>query len=466
MRFHRPGRPRTTHIAVGAGVEHSSSRPPILPGVGLLLAVLTLFPSALVAQTTLAAEIDRRASEIEAKVVEWRRDLHANPELSNREFRTAAVVAEHLRGLGLDEVRTEVAHTGVVGILRGGRPGPVVALRADMDALPVTEQTGLSFASTVRTTFNGQEVGVMHACGHDMHTAMLMGAAEILAGMRDQIPGTIVFIFQPAEEGAPPGEVGGAGLMIEEGVLDDPAPEAIFGLHVFPYALGHVAYRAEGIMAASDNLRINVVGRQTHGAVPWGGVDPIVITSQIVLGLQTIVSRQVDVTRAPAIVTVGSIQGGVRGNIIPDSVTLVGTIRTFDPDMQDEIHARIRSIAEGIAEASGATAQVTIDRGNPVTFNDPALTLRMAPTLQRVAGEDRVYQVPPTTTAEDFSRYQQRIPGVFAFLGVADPDQDPMTVAPNHSPLFNPDERALPVGVRLLANMAVDWLQGEGGVIP
>lgn len=299
-----------------------------------------------------------------------------------------------------------------------------------------------------------------------MHTAMLMGAAEILAGMRDQIPGTIVFIFQPAEEGAPAGEVGGAGLMIEEGVLDDPAPQAIFGLHVFPHALGHVAYRAEGIMAASDNLRINVVGRQTHGAVPWGGVDPIVITSQIVLGLQTIVSRQVDVTRAPAIVTVGSIQGGVRGNIIPDSVTLVGTIRTFDPDMQDEIHARIRSIAEGIAEASGATAQVTIDRGNPVTFNDPELTQRITPTLQRVAGEDRVYQVPPTTTAEDFSRYQQRIPGVFAFLGVADPDQDPMTLAPNHSPMFNPDERALPVGVRLLANMAVDWLQGGGGIIP
>lgn len=464
--LHRPGHPRIPLVSSESGTESPVGRPPVRPALGLLLALLALLPSGLGAQTTLAAEIDRRAAEIEEKVVEWRRDLHANPELSNREFRTAAVVAEHLRGLGLDEVRTEVAHTGVVGILRGGRPGPVVALRADMDALPVTEQTGLSFASTARTTFNGQEVGVMHACGHDMHTAMLMGAAEVLAGMRDRIPGTIVFIFQPAEEGAPAGEVGGAGLMIEEGVLDDPAPEAIFGLHVFPYALGHVAYRAEGIMAASDNLRINVVGRQTHGAVPWGGVDPIVITSQIVLGLQTIVSRQVDVTRAPAIVTVGSIQGGVRGNIIPDSVTLVGTIRTFDPDMQDEIHARIRSIAEGIAEASGATAQVTIDRGNPVTFNDPGLTQRIAPTLQRVAGEDRVYQVPPTTTAEDFSRYQQRIPGVFAFLGVADPDQDPMTIAPNHSPLFNPDERALPVGVRLLANMAVDWLQGEGGVIP
>jgi len=426
----------------------------------VISAVALMVPSQVVGQSPLAAEIDRRASAIEAKVVEWRRDIHANPELSNREFRTAALVADHLRGLGLDEVRTQVAHTGVVGILRGGLPGPVVALRADMDALPVTEQTGLPFASTVRSTFNGRDVGVMHACGHDMHTAMLMGAAEILAGIRDRIPGTIVFIFQPAEEGAPAGEVGGAGLMIQEGVLDDPAPEAIFGLHVSPYALGDVAYRSEGIMAGSDNLWIQVVGRQTHGAVPWGGVDPIVVASQIVMGLQTVVSRQVDLTRAPAIVTIGSIQGGVRGNIIPDSVSLWGTIRTLDPGMQEEVHARVRQTAERIAEASGATARVTIERGNPVTFNDPVLTARIAPTLRRVAGEGRVYQVPPSTTAEDFSRYQQRIPGVFVFLGVADPDQDPMTVAPNHSPLFNPHEGALPVGVRLLANMALDWLHG------
>lgn len=426
-----------------------------------LLVLLPLGPAPASAQD-LHAEIERRAAAVETKVVEWRRDIHANPELSNREFRTAALVAEHLRGLGLDEVRTGVAHTGVVGVLRGGLPGPVVALRADMDALPVTEQTGLPFASTVRTEFNGQEVGVMHACGHDMHVAMLMGAAEILAGMRERLPGTVVFVFQPAEEGAPAGETGGAGLMIEEGVLDDPAPGAIFGLHVFPQPLGHVAYRAGGIMAGSDNLRINVVGRQTHGAVPWGGVDPVVVAAQVVLGLQTIVSRQVDITRAPAIVTIGSIQGGVRGNIIPDSVTLVGTVRTLDPDMQDEIHDRIRRTAENIATAAGATAQVTIDRNNPVTFNDPDLTGRMAPTLRRVAGEGRAYEVPPSTTAEDFSRYQQRIPGLFAFLGVADPEADPMTVAPNHSPLFNPHEGALPIGVRLLANLAVDWLQGAG----
>lgn len=427
---------------------------------GAALLVLLLSVPAVASGQDLRQEIDRRTAAVEGKVVEWRRDIHANPELSNREFRTAALVAEHLQGLGLDEVRTGVAHTGVVGVLRGGLPGPVVALRADMDALPVTEQTGLPFASTVRTEFNGQEVGVMHACGHDMHVAMLMGAAEVLAGMRERIPGTVVFLFQPAEEGPPPGETGGAGLMIEEGALDDPAPGAIFGLHVFPQPLGDVAFRAGGIMASSDNLRINVVGRQTHGAVPWGGVDPVVVAAQVVLGLQTIVSRQVDITQAPAIVTIGSIQGGVRGNIIPDSVTLVGTVRTLDPEMQLEIHERIRRTAEGIAAAAGATAEVTIDRNNPVTFNDPDLTGRMAPTLRRVAGDGRAYEVPPSTTAEDFSRYQQRIPGLFAFLGVADPEADPMTVAPNHSPLFNPHEGALPLGVRLLANLAVDWLQG------
>jgi amidohydrolase len=331
-----------------------------------------------------------------------------------------------------------------------------------MDALPVTEETGLPFASQVTTEYNGGTVGVMHACGHDMHVAMLMGAAEVLAGMREQLPGTVVFLFQPAEEGPPAGEQGGASMMIAEGALDDPSPEAIFGVHVFPFATGHVAYRAGGIMAASDGLRIVVRGRQTHGARPWDGIDPIVVASQIVLGLQTIVSRQSDITQAPAIVTVGSIEGGVRGNIIPDSVVMVGTVRTFDPAMRTRIHDAIRRTATNIAEAAGATAEAEVGDGLPVTFNDPALTERMLPTLKRVAGDDAVMHIPPTTTAEDFSYYQQRIPGLFVFLGVSPPDADPATVAPNHSPRFFADEAALPVGVELLAGFVLDYARRAG----
>lgn len=406
----------------------------------------------------LAEEIDRRAAAVQGKVVAWRRDIHQHPELSNREIRTAKLVAEHLRSLGV-EVRTEVAHTGVVGVLRGGRPGPVVALRADMDALPVTEEVELPFASRVRTSYNGREVGVMHACGHDNHVAMLMGVAEVLAGMRRELPGTVKFIFQPAEEGAPAGERGGAGLMIEEGALDNPRPEAIFGLHVLPGPVGHISYRPAGTMASSDGLEIVVRGRQTHGAMPWAGVDPIVVASQIVLGLQTITSRQTDVTAAPAIVTIGSIQGGNRGNIIPDSVVLVGTIRAFDPAMQKEIHERVRRTAELIARSAGASAKVGIDIGNPVTYNDPALAERMSATLERVAGEGNVSIVQPTTTAEDFSRYQQQIPGLFFFLGVTPQGEDPRQAAANHSPRFFADEAALPVGVRALAHLAVDFLQ-------
>jgi len=408
----------------------------------------------------LDAEVDRRAAQVQAKVVAWRRDIHEHPELSNRETRTAELVAQHLRSLGM-EVRTGVAHTGVIGVLRGGRPGPVVALRADMDALPVTEEVDVPFASRVRTTYNGQEVGVMHACGHDTHVAMLMGVAEVLAGMRNDLPGTVKFIFQPAEEGAPAGERGGAALMIEEGALDDPKPSAIFGLHVFPYPAGEVRYRPGGTMASADAFRVVVHGRQTHGAIPWAGIDPIVVASQIVLGLQTIASRQVDVTAAPAIVTVGAINGGVRFNIIPDSVVMLGTIRTFDTAVRNDIHARVRRTAESIAQSAGATAQVVIDTTTAVTYNDPALTERILPTLREVAGATHVSLAPLITAAEDFSRYQQRIPGVFFFLGITPPGTDPTNVAPNHSPRFYVDEAALPVGVRALAHLAVDYLSAQ-----
>ncbi|HMG18033.1 MAG TPA: amidohydrolase [Gemmatimonadales bacterium] len=418
---------------------------------------LLALPSLLAAQSSrLGAEIDRRAALVEGKVVAWRRDIHAHPELSNREVRTAQIVAAHLRALGL-EVRTGVAHNGVVGVLRGGKPGRVVALRADMDALPVTEEVNVPFASKVRTTYNGQDVGVMHACGHDAHVAILMGVAELLAGMRRDLPGTVKFIFQPAEEGVPAGESGGAEMMIAEGALDDPKPTAIFGLHVFPYAAGEIRYRAGGAMASADALRIVVRGRQTHGAQPWSGIDPIVVASQIVLGLQTITSRQVDITAAPAIVTIGAVHGGVRNNIIPDSVVMIGTIRAFDAAMRRDIWMRVRRTAESVAQSAGAVAAVTIDSGPPVTYNDPTLTEQMTPTLRRVAGADKVGSAEAKTTAEDFSRYQEKIPGLFFFLGITPPGVDPRSAAPNHSPRFFVDEAALPVGVRALAHLAVDY---------
>lgn len=425
------------------------------------LMCLGVLAAPLAAQTTptaLSRAIDARAERVMPSVVAWRRDIHQHPELSNREVRTAKLVADHLTKLGL-EVKTGVAHTGVVGVLRGGRPGPVVALRADMDALPVTELVELPFKSTVRTEFNGQQVGVMHACGHDNHVAILMGVAEVLAGMRADIPGTVKFIFQPAEEGAPRGERGGAGLMIEEGALQDPAPGAIFGLHVWPGPVGGITYRSGPAMAASDQLFIVVKGRQTHGAQPWGGVDPIVVSSQVILGLQTIASRQINVTRQPAIITVGRILGGNRGNIIPDSVVMEGTVRSFDEEMRKDIKDRIRRTVESIAQSAGATATVDFGSGNnPVTYNDPALTARMLPTLQRVAGQANVTVGELSTPAEDFALYQQKIPGLFVFLGIVPKDKDPATAPRNHSPSFFADEGALPLGVRALANLAVDWL--------
>jgi len=411
----------------------------------------------------LRARVDKAAETVLPKVVAWRRDLHAHPELGNREVRTSAFLAEQLRAMGF-EVRTGVAKTGVVGLLRGGKPGPVVALRSDIDALPVTEDTGLSFASTARAEFNGREIGVMHACGHDFHMSMLLGAAEVLAGMKADLPGTVKIIFQPAEEGAPAGEEGGADLMVKEGVLDNPKVEAIFGLHVgiTPLEAGSISFRPGGEMAAGDTISITVKGRQTHGALPSAGIDPIVVASQIVLGLQTIVSRQVNLATAPAVITIGMIEGGNRSNIIPDQVKMTGTVRTFDPAMRTQIHERIRRTAENIAAASGATAEVTIEIGNSVTWNDPALTARMTASLKRVAVGTFDPNAPVTGTAEDFSVYQQKVPGLFFFLGVAPKGSDPGTWAANHSNRFSPDEAALITGVRALASVAVDFLAGAG----
>jgi amidohydrolase len=411
------------------------------------------------APSRLITDLDTRAKALEAKVVGWRRDIHEHPELGNREERTAKLVADHLKALGL-EVRTQVAHTGVVGVLKGGKPGPTVALRADMDALPVTEEVDLPFKSTVKATYLGQQVGVMHACGHDNHVAILMGVAELLAGVRQELTGTVKFIFQPAEEGAPAGERGGAELMIEEGALENPKVDAIFGLHVFPFEVGKVVWRAGGLMASGDGFRIVVRGRQTHGALPWNGVDPIVTASQIVLGLQTLVSRTVDLTLTPAVVTVGMIRGGVRNNIVPDSVEMIGTIRTFDEPTRDSLAARIVRTAEGIAQSAGAVAVVTTTKGYPVTINDPVLTERMVPTLRRTLGADNVLPAQQTTTAEDFSLFQRKVPGMFFFLGVTPKGTDPRTAAPNHSPRFFADEAALVPGMRALANLTVDYLFG------
>lgn len=414
------------------------------------------------AASSIASLIEESARVVQPKVLAWRRDLHANPELGNREFRTAGIVAEHLRSLGFDEVKTGVAYTGVVGLLKGALPGPVVALRADMDALPVTEQADVPFASKVRTQWNGEEVGVMHACGHDCHVAILMGVAEILSGLRGQLRGTVKFIFQPAEEMPPEGEEGGAKLMIEEGALENPRPQAIFGLHVTSRLnAGQIGWRAGPTMASSDVLKIRVQGRQTHGAAPWLGVDPIVTSAQIVLGLQTVVARGVDIAREPAVVTVGTIRGGVRGNIIPDEVLMTGTIRAFDEEMRDDIHERVTTLAESIAKGSRASCEVCIRKGYPVTVNDPALTEAMLPTLQRVGGEKNVLFVPKVTGAEDFSFFQQQVPGLFFFIGVTPPGEDPAKAYANHSPRFFVDEAGLALGLRAFTHVTCDWLESN-----
>jgi amidohydrolase len=402
--------------------------------------------------------LDAAFEAIEPKVIEWRRDIHQNPELGNREFRTAAKVAGHLRALGIDEVKTGIAHTGVVGTLIGGKPGPTIALRADMDALPVTEQTGLPFASKVTAEYNGQQVGVMHACGHDTHVAILMGAAEVLANNRARIAGTIKFFFQPAEEGPPAGEEGGAELMIAEGVLDGPAaPEAIFGLHAWPTRAGTLSYRSGSFLAASDQFEIVVKGRQTHGSSPWRGVDPVFIAGQLMMAIQAIPSRQLDITRGPAVITVGSIHGGVRHNIIPGAVTMTGTIRTFDAGEREHLLANLRKTVENVAQAGGATASLTTKSNAPVTSNHPPLLARMMPTLARAAGDDNVVEHPLITGAEDFARYQARIPGLFLMLGVRPEGLSVADAASNHSPFFDANEDALIVGVRTMVRLALDY---------
>jgi amidohydrolase len=409
----------------------------------------------------LRLELDRLADQIEPRVIEWRHDIHQHPELGNREFRTAGKVAAHLKTLGL-EVKTGVAHTGVVALLKGGKQGPNVALRADMDALPVTEEVDLPFASKVKTLWAGKETGVMHACGHDTHVAILMGVAQALAAVKDNLPGTVKFIFQPAEESPPPGEEGGAALMVKQGVMENPKPEAVFGLHITSIIeTGTIGYRPGPVMAAADILRITVQGRQTHGSAPWSGVDPIVIASQIVLGLQTIVSRQINVTHEPAVVTIGGIDGGNRFNIIPDKVEMVGTVRTFDEKMREDIHRRIKLTAENIAAAGGATAVVSIEKPYAVTVNDPALTERMLPTLKRVAGEKNVMLRPKTTGAEDFSFFAQQAPGLFIFLGGSPKGTDLTKVAYNHSPRFFVEDSAMKLGMRALLNLTVDYLEGR-----
>ena len=408
-------------------------------------------------------KIDGLAAEIEPKVIAWRRDIHQHPELGNREVRTAGLVAAHLRSLGL-EVQEKVAVTGVVGLLRGAKPGPVVALRADMDALPVTEEVDLAFASKVKAVWNGIESGVMHACGHDTHVAMLMGAAEVLSQLREQLAGTVKFIFQPAEEMPPEDEEGGAQLMIKQGVLENPKVDAIFGLHIISLIpTGIIGYRPGPLMASADDIKITVSGRQTHGAMPWLGVDPIVVSAQIVLALQTIISRQIDVTREPSVITIGSIHGGVRNNIIPDEVKMHGTVRTFSEDMRQDILTRVEDTCCAIAKSGRAHAHVNVRKGYDVTVNDTRLTGESIPTLQRVAGRDKVFLVPKICGAEDFSFYQQKVPGFFFFLGCTAAGKNAEAAEPNHSPRFFVDEAAMKLGVRALASLAVDYLRARKG---
>lgn len=421
----------------------------------LILPLLFVSVSAF-GQSKLRPVIDKQTIAIESKVIEWRRDFHQHPELGNQEVRTAKIIADHLRSLGM-EVTEGVAVTGVVGVLRGGKPGPMVALRADMDALPVTERADVPFKSQVTTTFNGQQTGVMHACGHDSHVAILMGAAQVLAGMKDQLEGSVKFIFQPAEEGVSDVDMAGAELMVKEGVMKD--VDAIFGLHIWAQVeAGKIGYRSGPTMAAVDILGIEVNGTQAHGASPWSGVDPIVTSAQIITGLQTILSRSVNVTQNPAVVTVGAIHGGIRHNIIPEKVELIGTIRTFGADQQSLVHRRINEIATNIAESAGASATVNITKLYPATVNPPDLTTKMLPSIQAAAGAENVQILDPMTGSEDFSFFQQEKPGFFIFLGGMKKGADPLRTPSHHTPDFYLDESGFGLGVKALSYFVVDYM--------
>ena len=406
----------------------------------------------------LTDKINVATSKIESKCITWRRDIHQHPELGNNEFRTAKLIADHLRTLGI-EVKENIAKTGVVGILKGTKPGPCVGLRADIDGLPITERADLAFASKAKSKYNGQEVGVMHACGHDTHVAILMSVAEILAGMKNELRGTVKFIFQPAEEGPPEGEEGGAPLMIKEGVLENPKVDVMFGLHISSQTdVGKITYRSEGIMAASDWYTIKVKGKQTHGSQPWSGVDPVVISAQIINGLQTIISRQTDITKHPAVISVTTVHGGVRTNILPEEITMTGTIRTLDTAIQRSLHEKIKLTASKIAEASGATAEITIDNKTLVTYNDPALTKKMLPSFIKAAGEQNVVEIPAVTGSEDFSFFAEKVPSIYFFIGGKQIGVDPQKVFPHHTPDFWIDESGMKTGIKAFCNLVFDYM--------
>lgn len=414
------------------------------------------------ADDVIRPEVEQQAQRLQADVLRWRRDIHQHPELGNREVRTAKLVADHLRALGL-EVKTGIATTGVIAVLKGGKPGPRIALRADMDALPVTERHALPFASKATSTFRGETVGVMHACGHDAHTSILMGVAQALVAMKADLPGEVMFVFQPAEEGPPDGEEGGAEEMLAQGIFRDFKPEAVFGLHVFSTLnAGKVGYRSGPAMAASDRFNIVIQGRQTHGSRPWGGVDPIVAAADVIGSAQTIVSRRQNISKQPVVVSFGAIKGGIRYNIIPDSVELIGTIRTFDEGMRQAVFKDLENVANHVSAAHGATAVAKIPdtKGNPVTVNDPALTARMLPSLKRAMGAANVVEMDLNMGAEDFSFYAREVPGFFFFVGSTPPGQDPTKAPSNHSPEFFLDETALDAGLKSMLQVTLDYLHG------